>query len=135
MWLFYCCENFEKIFWVKFYCGQGLIRATKKTSLREDRLLQRISLLNRKLNSMQILKQRTLISNVSVWLRTVWGRLMEIGLQGCKVCAKPLLTEFQRKRRWRGQGNIHYGLLKTGIRSYLVMRFRFVFLVTKIVPI
>ncbi|GFV63371.1 hypothetical protein TNCV_3286131 [Trichonephila clavipes] len=50
----------------------------RKTSLREDRLLHRISLSNRKLNSSQILKQWTLTSNVSVCPRTVRGRLLEI---------------------------------------------------------
>ncbi|GFW47875.1 transposable element Tcb1 transposase [Trichonephila clavipes] len=71
----------------------------RKTSLREDRLLYRISRSNRKLNSSQILKQWTLTSNVSVSPRTVRGRLLEIGLRGCKARRKPLLTEFQRKRR------------------------------------
>ncbi|GFT30942.1 transposable element Tcb1 transposase [Trichonephila clavipes] len=69
----------------------------RKTSLREDRLLHRISLSNRKLNSLQILKQWTLTSNVSVCPRTVRGRLLEIGLRGCKARPKPLLTEFQCK--------------------------------------
>ncbi|GFX01915.1 hypothetical protein TNCV_371041 [Trichonephila clavipes] len=68
---------------------------SRKTSLREDRLF----LSNRKLNSSQILKQRTLTSNVCVGPRTVRGRLLEIGLRGCKARQKPLLTEFQRKRR------------------------------------
>ncbi|GFV60887.1 transposable element Tc1 transposase [Trichonephila clavipes] len=71
----------------------------RKTSLREDRLLHRISLSNRKLNSSQILKQWTLTSNVSVCPRTVRGRLLEIGLRGCKARPKPLLSEFQRERR------------------------------------
>ncbi|GFX34758.1 transposable element Tc1 transposase [Trichonephila clavipes] len=31
--------------------------------------------------------------------RTVRGRLLEIGLRGCKARPKPLLTEFQRKMR------------------------------------
>ncbi|GFT66134.1 hypothetical protein TNCV_2009521 [Trichonephila clavipes] len=31
--------------------------------------------------------------------RTVRGRLLEIGLRGCKARPKSLLTEFQRKRR------------------------------------
>ncbi|GFU40596.1 hypothetical protein TNCV_3229931 [Trichonephila clavipes] len=31
--------------------------------------------------------------------RTVRGRLLEIGLRGCKARPKPLLSEFQRKRR------------------------------------
>ncbi|GFV73058.1 transposable element Tcb1 transposase [Trichonephila clavipes] len=52
-----------------------------------------------KLNSTQILKQWTLTSSVSVCPRTVRGRLLEIRLRGCKARLKPLLTEFQRKRR------------------------------------
>ncbi|GFS65696.1 transposable element Tcb1 transposase [Trichonephila clavipes] len=67
----------------------------RKTSLREDRLL----LSNRKLNSSHILKQWTLTSNVSVCPITVSGRLLEIGLRDCKARPKPLLAEFQRKRR------------------------------------
>ncbi|GFU23260.1 transposable element Tcb1 transposase [Trichonephila clavipes] len=54
---------------------------------------------NGALNSSQILKQCTLTSNVSVCPKTVRGRLLEIGLRGCKAHPKPLLTEFQRKRR------------------------------------
>ncbi|GFW34637.1 uncharacterized protein TNCV_952651 [Trichonephila clavipes] len=53
----------------------------------------------RKLNSSQILKQWTLTSNVSVCPRTVRGRLPEIGLRDYKARPKPLLTDFQRKRR------------------------------------
>ncbi|GFX26785.1 hypothetical protein TNCV_1839581 [Trichonephila clavipes] len=76
--------------------GQGAIRTTKKNIfLHEDKLF----LSNRKLNSSQILKRWTLTSNVSVCPRTVRGRLLEIGLRGCKACPKPLRTEFQRKRR------------------------------------
>ena len=58
----------------------------RKTSLHEDRLLHRISLSNRKLNSRQILKQWTLRLNVSVCPRAVKGRLLETGLRGYKGC-------------------------------------------------
>ncbi|GFV77299.1 transposable element Tcb1 transposase [Trichonephila clavipes] len=78
-----------------FIADRGQSGRPRKTSLREDRLL----LSNRKLNSSQILKQWILTSNVSVCPRTVRGRLLEIGLRGCKARPKPLLTEFQRKRR------------------------------------
>ncbi|GFT65293.1 hypothetical protein TNCV_1559411 [Trichonephila clavipes] len=81
-----------------FIADRGRSGRLRKTSLREDRLLNRISLSNRKLNSSEILKQWTLTSNVSVCPRTVTGRLLEIGLRGCKARSKPLLTEFQRKR-------------------------------------
>ncbi|GFU12268.1 HTH_Tnp_Tc3_2 domain-containing protein [Trichonephila clavipes] len=82
-----------------FIADKGRSGRPRKTSLREDRLLHRISLSNRKLNSSQILKEWTLTSNVSVCPRTVRERLLEIGLRGCKARPKPLLTEFQRKRR------------------------------------
>ncbi|GFW28595.1 transposable element Tc1 transposase [Trichonephila clavipes] len=82
-----------------FIADRGRSGRPRKRSLREDRLLHRISLSNRKLNSSQILKQWTLTSNVSVCPRTVRGRLLEVGLRGCKARPKPLLTEFQRKRR------------------------------------
>ncbi|GFV63391.1 transposable element Tc1 transposase [Trichonephila clavipes] len=82
-----------------FILDRGRSGRPRKTSLREDRLLRRISLSNRKLNFLQILKQWTLTSNVSVCPRTVRGRLLEIGLRGCKARPKPLLTEFQRKKR------------------------------------
>ncbi|GFW80592.1 transposable element Tcb1 transposase [Trichonephila clavipes] len=82
-----------------FIADRGRSGRPRKTSLREDRLLHRISLSNRKLNSPKILKQWTLASNVNVCPRTVRGRLLEIGLRSCKARPKPLLTEFQRKRR------------------------------------
>ncbi|GFV37066.1 HTH_Tnp_Tc3_2 domain-containing protein [Trichonephila clavipes] len=82
-----------------FIADRGRSGRPRKTSLREDRLLHRISLSNRKLNSSQNLKQWALTSNVSVCPRTVRGRLLKIGLRGCKARPKPLLTEFQRKRR------------------------------------
>ncbi|GFW99031.1 uncharacterized protein TNCV_1782501 [Trichonephila clavipes] len=89
--------------------GLQLSVRPRKTSLREDKLLHRISLSNRKLNSSQILKQSTLTSNVSVCPRTVRERLLEIGLRGCNACPKPLLTEFQRKRRlmWLSVSEAH----------------------------
>ncbi|GFU80847.1 uncharacterized protein TNCV_3728851 [Trichonephila clavipes] len=72
-----------------FIADRGRSGRPRKTSLREDRLF----LSNRKLNFSQILKQWTLTSNLSVCPRTVRGRLLEIGLRGCKARPKPLLTE------------------------------------------
>ncbi|GFW03229.1 hypothetical protein TNCV_463431 [Trichonephila clavipes] len=82
-----------------FIVDRGRSGRPRKTSLSEDRLLHRILLSNRKLNSSQILKQWTLTSNVSVCPRTGRGRLLEIGLRGCKARPKLLLTEFPRKGR------------------------------------
>ncbi|GFT60838.1 transposable element Tcb1 transposase [Trichonephila clavipes] len=90
-------RTLKKFSETNFIADRGRSGRPRKTSLREDRLLHRISLSNRKLNSSQILKQWTLTSNVSVRPRTVRGRLLEIGLRGCKARPKPLLTEFQRK--------------------------------------
>ncbi|GFU81870.1 hypothetical protein TNCV_2536791 [Trichonephila clavipes] len=67
-----------------FIADKGRSGRSRKTSLREDRLL----LSNRKLNYSQILKQWTLTSNVSVCPRTVRGRLLGIGLRGCKARAR-----------------------------------------------
>ncbi|GFU89402.1 uncharacterized protein TNCV_1783841 [Trichonephila clavipes] len=67
MWLFYCCENFEKILETYFIADRRRSGRIRKTSLHED--------------------------------RTGRGRLLEIGLRSCKARPKPLLTEFQRKRR------------------------------------
>ncbi|GFY33761.1 transposable element Tcb1 transposase [Trichonephila clavipes] len=78
-----------------FIADRGRSGQPRKTSLREDSLLRRISLSNRKLNSFKILKQWTLTSNVSV----VRGRLLEIGLRDCKARPKPLLTISTQGRR------------------------------------
>ncbi|GFX65153.1 hypothetical protein TNCV_4820441 [Trichonephila clavipes] len=76
-----------------FIADRGRSGRPRKTSLREDRLL----LSNRKLNSSQIMKQWTLTSNVSVCPRTIRGRLLEIGLRGCKARPKLLLTNFNAR--------------------------------------
>ncbi|GFX74242.1 uncharacterized protein TNCV_2912751 [Trichonephila clavipes] len=78
-----------------FIADRGRSGRPRKTSLREDKFL----LSNRKLNYSQILKQWNLTSNVSAYPRTVRGRLLEIGLRGCKARPKSLLTKFQHKRR------------------------------------
>ncbi|GFW11267.1 transposable element Tc1 transposase [Trichonephila clavipes] len=106
VWAFINAENVMLVPWPSHspdlspkptsqYLLGDLVVIIGKTSLREVRLF----LSNRKLNSLQILKQWTLTSNVSVCPRTVRGRLLEIGLQGCKVHPKPLLTKYQHKRR------------------------------------
>ncbi|GFT21213.1 HTH_Tnp_Tc3_2 domain-containing protein [Trichonephila clavipes] len=118
-----------------FIADWGRSGRPRKTSLREDRLLHRISLSNRKINSSQILKQCTLTSNVSVCPRTVRGRLLEIELRGYKARPKPLLTEFQRKRRltWAREHSLWT------IKDWEKVIFSgesqfFVFLATKVVP-
>ncbi|GFY13858.1 transposable element Tcb1 transposase [Trichonephila clavipes] len=76
------------------------VRGSKKVSVgveKRENLAHSVTV--KKLISSQILKQWTLTSNVSVCPRTVKGRLLRIGLRGCKARPKPLLTEFQRKRR------------------------------------
>ncbi|GFS68727.1 hypothetical protein TNCV_1959301 [Trichonephila clavipes] len=72
-----------------FIADRGRSGRPRKTSLREDRLF----LSNRKLNSSQILKQWTWTSNVSVCPRAVKGRLLEIGLRGCKARPKQTITD------------------------------------------
>ncbi|GFW07207.1 hypothetical protein TNCV_3694011 [Trichonephila clavipes] len=90
-----------------------LIEVFEKKVSKDDQEKQlyvkdRLFLSNRKLNSSQILKEWTLTSNVSVCPKTVRGRLLEIGLHGCKARPKPLPTEFQRKRQltWAGEHSL-----------------------------
>ncbi|GFU92677.1 transposable element Tcb1 transposase [Trichonephila clavipes] len=97
--LFTVVRTLKRFSETNFIADRGRSGRPRKTFLREDRLLHGLSLSNRKLNSSQILKQWTLTSNMSVFPRTVRGRLLEIGLRGCKARPKTLLNEFQRKRR------------------------------------
>ena len=58
----------------------------------------------------------------------------KLGYEAVKRTQNHYWLNFNAKGDWCGQGNIHYGLLKTGKRSYLVTKINFVFTVTKEVP-
>ena len=71
----------------------------RKSTSREDRVLSRLSLANRKLTSPELAKRWTESCSVDVSSVTVRRRCLEIGLRGCKARRKPLMTSVQRKAR------------------------------------
>ena len=72
-------------------------RRKRKSLIRSDRTLIRISLRNRKLISKELSRELKESSGVELSASTVRRRLLENGLRGCKARKKPLLTEKQRK--------------------------------------
>jgi transposase len=71
----------------------------RKSSYRQDRVLRRTSLSNRRLTSPQLLREWQDRCGVNVCPSTVRKRCCEFGLRGCKARKKPLVTAAQRKRR------------------------------------
>ncbi len=68
----------------------------KQTSSREDRLLVRLSLNNRRASSKQLKRELQDASGCSVSTRTVRRRLLHAGLKGCIAAKKPMLTAKHR---------------------------------------
>ncbi len=64
----------------------------KQTSSREDRLLVRLSLNNRRASSKQLKRELQDASGCSVSTGTVRRRLLHAGLKGCIAAKKPMLT-------------------------------------------
>lgn len=71
----------------------------RKTTIRDDRLVIRESLKNRRLTSSDLRASLEIHYNVSVTSRTIRNRLREAGLKGCVAVKKPLLRAEHRKRR------------------------------------
>lgn len=71
----------------------------RKTTARNDRLLQRMCLRNRKRTSEQLAGDLLEESNVTISARTIRRRLTEFGLKGCKPRHKPYLTQEHKKKR------------------------------------
>jgi len=71
----------------------------KKSNARQDRVLRRTALANRRLTSPQLLRQWQDKCSVNVSTSTVRRRCLAAGLRGCKARKKPLLTVQQRKNR------------------------------------
>lgn len=76
--------------------GRGRKRAS---SQRDDRVLVRLSLADRSLNSTELAREWKESAGVTLSSSTVRKRLIANGLRACKARKKPLLTEIQRKRR------------------------------------
>lgn len=69
------------------------------TSTREDKMIVRKSLSNRRLTSKDLAGEFSLDRNKSISFSTVSRRLNAAGLKGCKARKKPWLKEINRKRR------------------------------------
>ena len=72
---------------------------TRKSTKRDDRVLTRLCLTDRHLNSTQLAREWKESTGVIVSTSTVRKRLLENNLKACKPRKKPLLTAQQRKRR------------------------------------
>ena len=71
----------------------------KKTTVRQDRLLVRASLADRRLTSSELRAKLDRDHNVSVSASTVRSRLLKAGLRGCVAAKKPLLRPANVKAR------------------------------------
>lgn len=73
----------------------------RKTTAREDRILVRTSLENRRLSAMDIREHIHNEYHINLGVRTVRKRLREAGLRGCVAAKKPLLSDANCAKRLR----------------------------------
>lgn len=71
----------------------------RATTARQDRLLQRISLHDRRKSSKDLSSELLVQHGIAVSAQTVRRRLSNVGLRGCKARHKPHLTEDHKKKR------------------------------------
>lgn len=71
----------------------------KVTTIREERILERMSLRNRRLSSKDLSSQLYQQYKVKISPRTMRRRLCDVGLKGCKARRKPYLTPAHKKQR------------------------------------
>ena len=71
----------------------------RKTTPRDDRLLLRMSLGDRRLTASNLQHILAEEHNINLAVRTVRKRLQKAGLRGCVAVKKPLLTAAHRKAR------------------------------------
>lgn len=92
-----CCADYIKT----FQRDKSKPRSGRrnKTTPREDRILERLSLNDRKKTSKMLSSELVNQHGISISARTVRRRLGQFNLQGCKAQHKPLLTERHRKLR------------------------------------
>ncbi|CAI9719138.1 box and transposase domain containing [Octopus vulgaris] len=69
------------------------------TTQREDRMLIRKSLYNRRATNRQLAEEMQKVTGKQLSTTTVKTRLLEAGLKSCRATRKPLLTAQSRKRR------------------------------------
>lgn len=77
----------------------------RNTTPRQDRLLQRMCLRNRKLGSKDLAKELNQSLGISISAVTVRRRLGEFGLRGSKPRNKPWLSEVNKKKRFEWAKN------------------------------
>ena len=69
------------------------------TTAREDRLLYRLSLSNRRATSRMLKRDFEDSTGTTISSKTVRRRLVKAGLNGCVAVKRPLLTSAHRKKR------------------------------------
>ena len=70
------------------------------TSRRQDRILRRLSLQNRKKNAVQLRKEWAELTGKNVSSRTTRRRLVQHGLRSRKARRKPLISPAQKRKRF-----------------------------------
>lgn len=82
-------------------CYKSKPRSGRKkiTTVKQDRILQRMSLRNRRLSSKDLSSQLNEHYKLKISPSTVRQRLSDVGLRGCKARHKPYLTPAHQKRR------------------------------------
>ncbi len=71
----------------------------KATTAKQEIILVRTSLRNRRLSSKELCSQLSDHHKVKISPRTVRRRLSDVGLKGCKAWRKPYLTTMPKKKR------------------------------------
>lgn len=71
----------------------------KATTAKQERILVRMSLRNRRLSSKELCSQLSEHHKVKISPRTVRRHLSDVGLKGCKARRKPYLTTTHKKKR------------------------------------
>ncbi|KAI4463942.1 transposable element-related [Holotrichia oblita] len=71
----------------------------RSTTARQDRLLERISLRDRKKSSKDLSSELQIEHGISISAHTVRRRLYNASLRGCRARQKPYLTEKHKKNR------------------------------------
>lgn len=81
------------------YANKSKSGRKRATTTREDRLLQRISLRDRRKTSKELSSELLIEHNISISAQTVRRRLASVGLHGRIARRKPRLTENHKKMR------------------------------------
>lgn len=92
--------NVEKFKKTQKYEDRPRSGRKKLTTNREDRILERMSVRNRRKSSKELAAQLNEDLEHPISARTVRQRLLSFGLRGCKARKKPWLSDRNQKRRY-----------------------------------